>query len=91
MLLIAVVAGSAPYVPHLIYDYQHLPDGNVLGFSYACVAAPLQLFSFNLFARKPTLGTDQLQALVKAQNDRVGGLFKVDGIRYADADACKWK
>lgn len=80
----------APYLPNYIFDIQTLSDGTELGFTYACISTELQLFSFNVFSRRPTVSRDELETLIARQNERTGGIFKVDGIRYADATACKW-
>jgi len=87
----------APYVPHMIYDVQTMPDGNVVGFTYACllghtsgVLSGVNMFSFNVVARKPTLTPEHVKALVAKQNERTGGVFNVDGIRYSDSSVCGW-
>mmetsp|Transcript_83487 Transcript_83487/g.131939 ORF Transcript_83487/g.131939 Transcript_83487/m.131939 type:complete len:121 (-) Transcript_83487:64-426(-) len=84
----------APFVPNMIFDVQHLPDGNLLGFTYACIVDVLgvSLFSFNLVARKPTLSTDDVKAWIAKQSARVGaGIFNVDGMRYVNGTECGWK
>merc|ERR1719326_163495 len=83
----------APYVPHMIYDAQTMADGNVVGFTYACLLGHipgLNMFSFNVVSRQPTLTSDTVKALVAKQNERTGGVFKVSGIRYADSSTCGW-
>lgn len=83
----------APYVPHMIYDVQTMPDGNVVGFTYACLlghTSGVNMFSFNVVARKPTLTPEHVKALVAKQNERTGGVFNVDGIRYSDSSVCGW-
>lgn len=84
----------APYVPNMIYDTQTLPDGNVIGFSYACLLGHtpgINMFSFNIVARKPTLTIEATKALAAAQSSRTHGAFKMDGIRYSDGSVCNWK
>lgn len=83
----------APYVPNLIFDVQNMPDGNVVGFTYACLlghTSGVNMFSFNVVARKPTLTPEHVKALVAKQNERTGGVFKVGGIRYSDSLVCGW-
>jgi len=83
----------APYVPNMIFDVQTMDDGNVVGFTYACLLGKsgINLYSFNVVARKPILSLDTVKALVTKQNERVGGILKVDGIRYTDSSSCGWK
>lgn len=84
----------APYCPHMIYDVQSMPDGNLVGFTYACLlgrSSPVNMFSFNIVAKKPTLTINDLKGLVAKQNDRTGGVLNVDGIRYSDQSSCSWR
>jgi len=84
----------APFCPHMIYDLQSMPDGNLVGFTYACLlgrSSPVNMFSFNIVAKKPTLTINDLKSLVAKQNDRTGGALKVDGIRYSDQSTCSWQ
>lgn len=83
----------APYVPNMIYDVQTMPDGNVVGFTYACLlghTTGVDMFSFNVVARKPTLNSEDVRALVAKQNVRTGGVLKIDGIRVSNSSACGW-
>jgi len=82
----------APYVPNMIFDTQTMADGNVVGFTYACLLGHnnVNMFSFNVVARKPTLTPETVKALVAKQNARTGGALKVEGIRYSDSSVCGW-
>merc|ERR1712037_649694 len=83
----------APYCPHMIYDIQTLSDGNIVGFTYACLLGRdsfVNMFSFNIVAKKPTMTINELKDLVAMQNHRTGGVLTVDGIRYSDKSVCSW-
>merc|ERR1711988_641945 len=71
----------APYVPNMVYDIVQLPDGNTLGFNYACVAP--SMFSFNIFAHRPTLSSDEIKTWIQNQSERVGGLFNVGNMHIS--------
>mmetsp|Transcript_98284 Transcript_98284/g.174187 ORF Transcript_98284/g.174187 Transcript_98284/m.174187 type:complete len:216 (-) Transcript_98284:116-763(-) len=83
----------APYCPHMIYDIQTMSDGNLVGFTYACLlgrGSAVNMFSFNIVAKKPTLTIHDLKGLVAKQSERTGGVLKVHGIRYSDRSVCSW-
>jgi hypothetical protein len=72
----------------MVYDIQKLPDGNILGFNYACISG--SMFSFNMFARRPTLSQDEIKGWIQNQSQRVGGVFDVENMQISDSKKCGW-
>merc|ERR1712228_581955 len=78
----------AKLVPHMVYDVQKLPDGNIVVFTYACVGSlPLvgNAFSYNVIVKKPTLSIADVQSMIAKQNERTNGVLNGKGLRFADA------
>merc|ERR1712070_1177650 len=82
----------APWVPNMIIDKEELPDGNTLGFNYACLFGTdtSTLFSFSVIARRPSVSADQVKAWIQKQNARVGGILDVENMRITDVQKCGW-
>lgn len=80
----------AKLVPNMIFDKVTLADGNVIGFTYACIGTIVghKLFSFNVLARRPTLSSAQVADMVAQRQNASGGVFDVKSMRYADAAKC---